>query len=769
MSNQIRANLSLCYEDLQNKLINVVYDLIIESSEETRIKLFSTYWNKRHEKEFDASIQSQFHTLVNYGQKFTFQYIELFDFPEFFDIIFFLNKNLNSDNKRYTKGTDSLIKISRQFIYDNRNNGLIPGAHSKPSKEDFNISNFKEFTQHLNNIYNVLKLPKGKLNEYIDQIDHLLQFGIPNNLPEPTYYTWNGFMGREKLLESIKKLIYRRIKVITLHGPGGVGKTAIARKICDDIKLDFNFSHIIWFSAKETSFDNITIYNKEISTPYVEKTKFHLLSAIVAVFEKLSAQELHDTYLEDPEIIHLTAQKILDSENHNILLVLDNFETVTMAERNNPNSYSLSNYVLNELSESKSIGKIIITSREKLNNSNNERIGNMDKYDAIRFLDNALKGFNLDQFTEAYSNDRILMHKIANNLTYNPIRLAHLVGWIKNGISLAHIIDKISNSGLDEFTFGTSLRSLNNHARDLLFTIHHVNKRDENLRYRDIIYFFGSEITDDINDALDMCKDFSCLSETNGVFELTAGLENYLPKWAEINYPIEYASVDKKIDEWLDEMKISSENYSTHNNIDLFDLKHAHKIHKLIGDKITHKEGLDEILLNNPDPGPFSCAVAAMCSFELGKVDQGLMYAKKYFTSNCSFRGFNNDATWINYLNFKISRSQCYFLIAKKSNDISCREGSKNLNIYLARSILICWSKNEDFPFNITLEYTEDQIIEHVYKFVQRALNNGEELINDKNHRFLKAIHRIVLQYLDDQNKFEHPRYQDLAEITFSR
>ena len=75
-----------------------------------------------------------------------------------------------------------------------------------------------------------------------------------HNLPTPDFDE-SGFIGRDKDLEQVKKLLLGNNRVVTLIGDGGVGKSALILKVVYDIiDMDENcpFEAIIWSSAKTT-------------------------------------------------------------------------------------------------------------------------------------------------------------------------------------------------------------------------------------------------------------------------------------------------------------------------------------------------------------------------------------------------------------------------------------------------------------------------------------------------------------------------------------
>lgn len=72
-----------------------------------------------------------------------------------------------------------------------------------------------------------------------------------NNLPVPEFED-TGFIGRADERRRLKTLILSDHKVITVVGAGGIGKTALAMRVCHDILDDTStrFDNVIWVSLK---------------------------------------------------------------------------------------------------------------------------------------------------------------------------------------------------------------------------------------------------------------------------------------------------------------------------------------------------------------------------------------------------------------------------------------------------------------------------------------------------------------------------------------
>ena len=95
----------------------------------------------------------------------------------------------------------------------------------------------------------LIKVPQGFL-----VYDEEPLFAYINNLPSADYVTDGGFVGRKEDLAKIDSLLSSDLyRVVTVTGAGGVGKTALAHKYCQDLMRSrtFPFDAMVWVSAKE--------------------------------------------------------------------------------------------------------------------------------------------------------------------------------------------------------------------------------------------------------------------------------------------------------------------------------------------------------------------------------------------------------------------------------------------------------------------------------------------------------------------------------------
>ena len=138
---------------------------------------------------------------------------------------------------------------------------------------------------------------------------------ILHNLP-PAEFDDTGFIGRRTERRRLKRLLEADHRVITVVGAGGIGKTALALRVCHDIidDPDSGFERIVWITLKTQHLTADGIRQISNAVDSVDALLDRLLSAI-------NVSVSHD---EEPDWNRVIEQM----KANRILLVIDNLETL---------------------------------------------------------------------------------------------------------------------------------------------------------------------------------------------------------------------------------------------------------------------------------------------------------------------------------------------------------------------------------------------------------------------------------------------------------
>ncbi|MFC1865711.1 NB-ARC domain-containing protein [Chloroflexota bacterium] len=139
---------------------------------------------------------------------------------------------------------------------------------------------------------------------------------ITHNLP-PAEFDETGFIGRRKERQGLNKFLRSDHRVITIVGEGGIGKTALALRVCNDLlEEDSNlFERIVWISLKTRYLTPEGI--REI------KNAIDSIGYLIQSITKIFSSEPNNDQMS------LGWDGIIEQMKHTkILLVIDNLETL---------------------------------------------------------------------------------------------------------------------------------------------------------------------------------------------------------------------------------------------------------------------------------------------------------------------------------------------------------------------------------------------------------------------------------------------------------
>ena len=385
--------------------------------------------------------------------------LENIDFIHLKEIIIYANNyELFFDSKNFKK--DNFIKLM-DSIYDLR----CKIAHIRGYFTNTDLNNLcneiktislkmKRFNKdYLLFMDNFLKNPeemvvKIPINFYSDECTN---YPILNNLPVADYEYEGGFVGREEDKDKIIKMIKSGShKVITIAGAGGVGKSALALNIVNEIiKNDIiHFDCVIWVSAKENKLTYLGIEDIDPTLKNYEE----LLDTILNVME-FDLSEYRTIEKKENDI------KSLFDICDKILLVIDNLETIT------------DDRIINFILDPHPNLNILITSRRGLGQVERRYdLKELKEKEAIILFRLICKEKNL-KFLMNIDNNTIKDY--VNKVYCYPLAIKWVLGQIAIGKDFKTVIENINekSSDISQFCFEQIYTDLSKESKQVLCTL----------------------------------------------------------------------------------------------------------------------------------------------------------------------------------------------------------------------------------------------------------------------------------------------------------
>lgn len=234
---------------------------------------------------------------------------------------------------------------------------------------------------------------------------------ILENLPVPEFDD-TTYIGRQKEIADLKKLIFNdQVKILSIIGEGGVGKTATIVKILYDLLDDssFNYEAIIWSTLKTQQLDKISFSQIENAIQSINS----LTSSIASFLPSNSALS--------------SEENIIDfAKNFRCLLVLDNLETI--------NTKDIKDFIF----EFSKYGKIIITSRIGLGELEYRyELTGLSNDESLKYMHALLDYYGLNKML----TDTEIKNITSKELYSNPLSIKWFVRCLHSGMNIENILN----------------------------------------------------------------------------------------------------------------------------------------------------------------------------------------------------------------------------------------------------------------------------------------------------------------------------------------
>lgn len=277
---------------------------------------------------------------------------------------------------------------------------------------------------------------------------------VLNNLPKPEYRVFiPRYDTRNKDFYHkwiIRDLLSRPGRIVSLIGPPGIGKTALAYKIAEDCVRQGPLDGVIWTSSKRTSFSELRQRARRI--PYATQSFDEILNTIG---KTLRNRDILNRPTD--EKVLLVSERLL-RENH-CLVVIDELEGLPREAREQVEDF---------LADFPSQSRALVTSRRKLLAPEKPVfLGRMLREEAFTLIDQAVEEAGL--FKGLTDSEK---KKLYDAMDGNPLFLRSAIGQMKlYGYSVEEIEDWREGRDLIDYLRDTIFENLRIQEQKLLVAL----------------------------------------------------------------------------------------------------------------------------------------------------------------------------------------------------------------------------------------------------------------------------------------------------------
>ena len=282
---------------------------------------------------------------------------------------------------------------------------------------------------------------------------HILSFSIPHFWTEETAILHDlpvaefgdtGFIGRQKEIRQLTNLLKSDHNVITIVGAGGIGKTALALRVCHDIldQPEFGLDRIVWVSLKT---QHLTADGIREVTDAVDTTS-DLVDHLLVDLDTAIGRQAEPNW-----------DKVLEQlQGSRTLLVVDNLETLGSAIRD------LAIGVPHD-------SKLLLTSRVGLGEIEiRYPMPGLSTRDSIALLRSLANAYNYTIF-QTLSED--LLRKYCNRLHYSPLLIKWFVQAVGKGANPEDVLAHEDFNQALRFCWENVYAGLSPLARNIISTL----------------------------------------------------------------------------------------------------------------------------------------------------------------------------------------------------------------------------------------------------------------------------------------------------------
>lgn len=316
-------------------------------------------------------------------------------------------------------------------------------------------------------------------------------YDCQHNLPSESYDLEGGFVGREKEIRALKKLLKSdQDRIITITGAGGVGKTAIALKVAYSFlsNPENSFEAIIWFSAKMSKLTDEGIVPLE---PAIKDDR-QLILDLLKIIDSPTLLKFQNANVP-LESYRTHINNIFSSQK--CLVIIDNLETVLE-----------DNALVAFIKDIPRPSQVLITSRKGIGEIERRYpITDMPEKDAILMFRLVAKERNRQDLLRLSENK---ISELVKRVKCYPL----LIKWSIGQVCLGKDIDKAfseifdGESEIAKFSFNDVFSLLSQHSKLILFSMIVIGDRPVS-RY-ELMYLTNindDQFTDAIKELL-MCS-----------------------------------------------------------------------------------------------------------------------------------------------------------------------------------------------------------------------------------------------------------------------